>query len=273
MPFLVLGPRRSRRLAFWFLSGLQGAIALTGNYGFFNLLSFVLGVWLLDDEVVARLVGPAPRPRASGAPRVPRALFDILVGGTLLALSAATLARRFAIGRRLMRRLGPVAGVLATLDELALPFHAVNSYGLFAVMTTRRPEIVVEGSNDGVRWREYVFRYKPGRLSDPPRQVAPHQPRLDWQMWFAALGLPPEWFVAFLIRLLEGAPEVLALLKENPFDEPPRYVRALLYDYRMTSAKARRQTGDWWVRELLGVYLPPVALPPRHSPPLGFPAS
>ena len=271
MPFLVLGPRRARRVAFWFLSGLQGAIALTGNYGFFNLLSFVLGVWLLDDDVVERLAGRAPRPRASGAPRMPRTIFDILVGGPLLELSAATLARRFGLGRPLMHRLGRVARSLAKLDELALPFHSVNSYGLFAVMTTRRPEIVVEGSNDGVRWREYAFRYKPGDLSDPPRQAAPHQPRLDWQMWFAALGPPPDWFIAFLIRLLEGAPEVLALLKENPFDEPPRYVRALLYDYRMTSAEAKRQSGHWWERELLGLYVPPVALSPRHSPPWGSP--
>jgi hypothetical protein len=267
-PFLVLGPRGPRRLAFWFLSGLQGVIALTGNYGFFNLLSLVLGVWLLDDEVLERLVGRAPRPRASRSSRRRGTLVDVLVGAPLLALSAAKLLRRLATGRRLIGLLRPVARGVARLDELALPFHPVSSYGLFAVMTTRRPEIVIEGSNDGVSWREYTFRYKPGSPSEPPRQVAPHQPRLDWQMWFAALRPAPEWFIALLIRLLEGSPEVLALLRQNPFpDEPPRYLRALLYEYRMTSAETKRQTGDWWQRELLGLYVPPVALSPRQSSP------
>src|SRR6185369_17791537 len=102
-------------------------------------------------------------------------------------------------------------------------------------MTTDRPEIVVEGSADGVTWHEYGFRYKVGDVAQPPRRAAPHQPRLDWQMWFAALGPAPVWFVRFLRRLLEATPDVLALLDHDPFaGRPPRYVRALLYDYKMT---------------------------------------
>ena len=89
------------------------------------------------------------------------------------------------------------------------------------------------------------------------RTVAPHQPRLDWQMWFAALRPPPTWFVAFLARLLEGSPDVLKLLGANPFpDRPPRYVRALLYEYRMTDLETKRRTGAWWRRELVGTYFP-----------------
>ena len=92
---------------------------------------------------------------------------------------------------------------------------------------------------------------------DAPGTVAPHQPRLDWQMWFAALRPPPRWFVAFLARLLEGSPDVLKLLGTNPFpDRPPRYVRALLYEYRMTNLETKRRTGAWWQRELIGTYFP-----------------
>jgi hypothetical protein len=133
-------------------------------------------------------------------------------------------------------------------------------------MTTRRPEIVIEGSRDGVKWREYEFRYKPGAVTGPPRFVAPHQPRLDWQMWFAALGSPRPWFERFLARLLEGAPEVSKLLARNPFsDRPPKYVRALLYEYRMTDRATRRRTGAWWTRELLGLYFPAARLSEASS--------
>jgi lipase maturation factor 1 len=147
------------------------------------------------------------------------------------------------------------------LAASAAPFHVVSSYGLFSAMTTARPEIVIEGSDDGDEWGEYQFRYKPGDVTRAPRWVAPHQPRLDWQMWFAALGDPPGWFPQFLKRLLEGSPEVLALLERNPFPaRPPRFVRALLYDYKMTDLRTRRQTGSWWVRTKRGMYFPPSTL-------------
>jgi hypothetical protein len=100
-----------------------------------------------------------------------------------------------------------------------------------------------------------------GDLQRAPRWVAPHQPRLDWQMWFAALGQPPAWLLRLLQRLLEGSPDVLALFDGDPFpDHPPRYVRALLYDYRLTDRDTRRRTGAWWRRELLGTYVPPIQL-------------
>ena len=127
------------------------------------------------------------------------------------------------------------------------------------VMTTSRPEILVEGSDDGQNWRAYEFRWKPGDVMRRPRFVAPHQPRLDWQMWFAALSSceANPWLVNFLARLLEGSPPVLDLLAKNPFpDHPPRYIRAVLYDYHFTDAATRRATGAWWRREEKGLYCP-----------------
>jgi len=143
------------------------------------------------------------------------------------------------------------------------PFRTFNDYGLFSVMTTTRPEIVVEGSNDGVNWEAYEFKYKPGDLKRRPKFVAPHQPRLDWQMWFAALEHYEQnpWFVNFCTRLLQGSPEVLSLLERNPFpNAPPRYLRAVIYEYHFTDAATRRATGAWWRREPAGVYLPPISL-------------
>jgi hypothetical protein len=139
----------------------------------------------------------------------------------------------------------------------------VNGYGLFANMTTARPEIIVEGSADGTTWHAYDFRYKPGATARAPTWNIPHQPRLDWQMWFAALGDPREesWFVSFAERLLENKPDVVALLANNPFpDRPPQFVRATLYDYRFTDASTRATTGAWWVRRQEDEVLPPVSL-------------
>ncbi|HWX22980.1 MAG TPA: lipase maturation factor family protein [Candidatus Binatia bacterium] len=153
----------------------------------------------------------------------------------------------------------PIVGVYQWL----LPFRSLNGYGLFAVMTTTRPEIIVEGSNDGVTWLAYEFKYKPGDVKGRLQFVEPHQPRLDWQMWFAALGNYREnpWFVNFCVRLLQGSPEVLGLLKRNPFPaSPPRYIRAVLYEYHFTSFAERRRTGAWWRREPKGEYLPVMSL-------------
>jgi hypothetical protein len=138
----------------------------------------------------------------------------------------------------------------------------VSAYGLFSIMTTKRREIVIEGSYDGVEWHEYEFRYKPGDLARAPPWNIPHQPRLDWQMWFAALDNPQRlsWFWRFLERLLENEPTVTALLEKNPFaNKPPLYVRAQFYDY--TFADSEEKAADqWWHRQLLGGYFPMVHL-------------
>jgi len=249
-PFLALAPRRLRMLAFAVFAALQVAIAVTGNYGFFNLMSVILFVTLLDDDA---LPGWLRRPSESGqgarGRAWPRALVWPACG--LLALLSIVPMARLARGRLALP--APLLGLYKTLRPLRL----VNGYGLFAVMTTERIEIVIEGSLDGVEWRPYRFRYKPGPLDGRPRFVAPHQPRLDWQMWFAALGREPPWFRRLCVRLLSGSPEVLALLDGDPFpDGRPRYIRSVRYRYRFTDRATRSQTGAWWRREPLGGYGP-----------------
>jgi hypothetical protein len=132
-------------------------------------------------------------------------------------------------------------------------------------MTTTRLEIVIEGSNDGITWLPYEFKYKPGDLARRPPWVAPHQPRLDWQMWFAALGdyRSAPWILHFMERLLEGSPDVLRLLRNNPFpNSPPHYLHALLYQYHFATPEEKRRTGHWWRRELKGEYVPAISLQP-----------
>jgi lipase maturation factor 1 len=134
-------------------------------------------------------------------------------------------------------------------------------------MTTDRCEIVIQGSADGIQWLPYEFKWNPGNVKRAPAWCAPHQPRLDWQMWFAALDAPRgnTWFVALVYRLLQGSPQVTGLLANNPFqDTAPRYIRAIFYRYRFTTADERRRTGAWWIREELREYLPTVSLEQFH---------
>jgi hypothetical protein len=133
-------------------------------------------------------------------------------------------------------------------------------------MTTSLPEIIVQGSNDGDTWLDYEFKFKPGDLRAAPRWVEPLQPRLDWQMWFAALSNYPStpWFSNFMVRLLQGSPDVLGLLAKNPYPAgPPKYIRALVFDYSFTDFATRRATGDWWARVPRGSYFPATALKAR----------
>ncbi len=246
IPPLLLLPSHVRRFAFWNLTALQAAISATGNFGFFNLLSQVILLWSLDDRALARLRRQhRPRPSETRAP-LWRDLLELPFLVPLAASSIDELVSRF--------RFHETPRPLRRIVELPRSLHAVSPYGLFAVMTTTRPEINVEGSNDGETWVEYGFRYKVGGPDARPRYTGFHMPRLDWQMWFAALGsIPAGWLQVFLARLLQGSPEVLALLATNPFPgAPPKYVRAKLYLYSMTDRARRRETGKLWERESLG---------------------
>ena len=152
---------------------------------------------------------------------------------------------------------------IAVLYGYVEPFRIANGYGLFRVMTKSRLEIILEGSADGIDWLPYEFKWKPGDINQPPHWVAPHQPRLDWQMWFAALGTYRQnpWFVRLVECLLQNKPDVVDLLARNPFpNDPPRYVRATLYEYRFTSSSEHKANGAWWKRKERGEYLPAVSL-------------
>ena len=281
-PWLMFGPRRIRFFGGAAIAFLQILILLTGNYCFFNWLALALCLLLLDDFVLGRIAPRwffKPKRCAPGAPGTApaRSENDTKHAGTMFGAPARSRWPRFitiplAVGvvviyvfqASLLFGARPAWFYpVAVADAWLEPFRTFNGYGLFAVMTTERREIIVAGSNDGVNWRPYEFKYKPGDVNRRPAFVAPHQPRLDWQMWFAALGdyRQNPWFVNFCLRLLQGSPEVLALLENNPFPQhPPRYLRARLYDYRFTSFAERRATGAWWKRERMGDYLPPVSL-------------
>jgi lipase maturation factor 1 len=264
-PFFIWAPRRPRLFAAGLMIFLQMVIALTGNYCFFNLLTIALCLLLIDDAAIGRsMEGRAPASPASQALRPPNARLIMSRLSTYAAI--AVIVVTFPINAWLIsgafKPQSRPPGWLANFYEQLEAFRIVNGYGLFRVMTKDRCEIVIEGSTDGINWAPYEFKWKPGDVKRAPGWCAPHQPRLDWQMWFAALGTPEQnpWLIGLIVRLLEGSRDVTGLLAHNPFpDKPPNYIRAMFYRYRFTNIEEHRQTGAWWKRQELREYLPTIS--------------
>jgi Lipase maturation factor len=229
----------------------QLVLIVSGNLSWLNWLTIVLCIPTLDDRFFRWL------PIAPPALAAPSAPYQVIMAAVAVAVGLLSIA--------------PTVNMLSPrqlMNTSYNPLHLVNSYGAFGTITRQRFEIVIEGTHDerpsgSTQWRAYEFKGKPGDPHRRPGQVAPYHLRLDWLMWFAAFSSQPrdEWFVALLRNLLQGDRETISLLANDPFPEgPPRNVRALYYEYRFTTPAERRATGDWWHRDLRGVYVPAVSL-------------
>ncbi len=280
--WLILLPRRFRIVLFFIVTCWEIGVISTANYCFLNYLVLSLGILLLDDRFLARfapkrwkkqlpVLQPAAavqEPALALQPKtgIVQAFLRPQFNAFKLAISAVMLTWVFYVTSvELLWMLAPHFP-LPTTPVMALePFRIANQYGLFAVMTRGRYEIEFQGSNDGQNWTPYPFRYKPQKLNEAPRIYAPYQPRFDWNLWFASLGT---WRNNSIVpntevRLLTNDKDVLALFAGNPFPQsPPKQVRAVLWQYWFTTMAEKRQTGNWWRREFLGLYAPTLELEP-----------
>jgi hypothetical protein len=244
-PFGYFLPQPIASIAGIVTIAFQGMIFASGNLSWLNALTIVLAI-----PTIRIPGGPAlPEP-----PSIPEKAAAVTVAVMVLWMSV----------RPVMNMLSPRQVMNTTYN----PLHLVGTYGAFGGITRERFEVVVQGADEAAitgstRWREYEFRGKPTSTGRMPPQIAPYHLRLDWLMWFAAMGYADEnpWFVRFLGKLLEGDAPTLGLLKSNPFpDAPPKWVRALFYLFRFTSPEERRRTGQWWKREFARQYFPAVSL-------------
>ncbi|MGA8144374.1 MAG: lipase maturation factor family protein [Candidatus Acidiferrales bacterium] len=275
--WMLFLPRRLRIICFCIVTPFEISIILTANYTFLNYLVLVLGFLLLDDRFIDWIL-----------PQKVRDIFGITRSVQAASSGSSTAPEKLENPRAVWReRLRPIrmaiAGALlgvvfySTTTQLVWiflptlplplspvsalePFRIANRYGLFAVMTPERLEIEFQGSSDGKTWIAYPFRYKPQDVKKAPGIYAPYQPRFDWNLWFASLG---SWrdnrFVVWTEeRLLKSDPDVLHLFAGNPFEGGPQpiAVRAVIWQYWFTDLKTKRETGDWWRRQLLGPYAP-----------------
>ena len=253
-PMLLFLPQPVAGIGAVVMIATQAFLLVSGNYAWLNLITMVIAASALPDSFVQALV---PGLAASG-PTGPAPQWFV---ASVVALVGVVLALSYWPARNLIS-----PGQL--MNYSFNRYHLVNTYGAFGSVTRIRHEVVVEGTDQATltattRWREYEFRGKPGDLKRRPPQIAPFHLRLDWLMWFAALrsSFAEDWFIPFLVKLLEGDRATLRLLGHNPFpDAPPEWVRARFYRYRFSTPDERRATGDWWVREPEGDYARPVRL-------------
>jgi len=247
LPFGIFLSADFRFVTFIGLISLQYGIWLTGNFSFLNHLTAVLCTILLSNNILHSFMAPPQ----NIPPSIYLEGFINVAGFLLLSVQCLRLWHIYFPGKFLERFFYWIS-----------PLHLANRYGIFAVMTKERYEVVIEGSDDAQNWKEYLFRYKPSEVTRRPRRIAPYQPRLDWQAWFLPFtDYTEKWFQNFLIHLLRGTPDVLSLLRTNPFSQsPPRYIRSLVYEYTFTSAEEKRKNGTWWKRVLVGEYSPPIYL-------------
>jgi hypothetical protein len=271
--WMVFFPRRIRIICFFIVTVWQIGVILSANYTFLNYLVLALGIFLLDDRSLARFVpqswraqlaqatqttSPAAAEQETTVPRWQQTWASALA---ILKLALTTIMFTwlfYSTTVLLLLMIWPAAPFPYAPVAALQPFRIADRYGLFAVMTRGRYEIEFQGSNDGENWSAYKFRFKPQNPYEAPRIYAPYQPRFDWNLWFASLG---HWRSNPIVprteeRLLEGSPDVLALFANNPFPQPPRQIRVLLWQYWFTSMPEKRDQGLWWRRQLLGNYAP-----------------
>jgi predicted DCC family thiol-disulfide oxidoreductase YuxK len=258
--FLIFFPRHLRFVGAFAILSLQTIIALTGNYNFFNLETMLLCLVLFDDAAIKKILPNAWLRRIpQDLPRVARRKFISFAAYSFIFITVSASLVEFEL-----RFVGhELPSPLVWMTNAIAPLRFVNVYGPFAVITKPRYEIIIEGSDDDVNWREYGFKYKPGDVNRKLSWIIPHQPRIDWQMWFAALGSAQDnpWFERLMLRILQNSPDVMPLLGENPFPEhAPKYLRANLYEYHFTTPAERTQTGAIWTRERVGMFMPEMQL-------------
>jgi hypothetical protein len=266
--WMVFFGRRWRIVCFFLVTAWQIGVIATANYAFLNYLVLALAFLLLDDRFLSRfvparwrwaLVEPEPIPGPTEMPARQREK-PAKLSAARTAITAVVLTWiAYATAAPLVEMFWPNAplpdGPVAALE----PFRIANTYGLFAVMTPERYEIEFQGSDDGVHWTAYPFRYKPQNVAAAPGMYAPYQPRFDWNLWFASLGTWQQntWVVRTEELLLENDNDVLGLFAGNPFpNAPPKYVRAMLWQYWFSTPTEKRAQGVWWTRTLLGAYAP-----------------
>lgn len=252
VPFLYFAPQPIAAAAGLITIGFQLWLMLTGNFSWLNALTIVLATATFTDPILTRFTSLS----------VP------VTTTSSLYLEAVGLGIAFLILLLSVRPMLNMVSETQIMNTSFDPLHLVNTYGAFGSITRRRYQLVIEGTTvdnpDESDWEPYEFKGQPVDPTERPPQWAPYHLRLDWQLWFAAMRPRPgpreQWFPALLQQLGENDSGICSLIKTNAFAEtPPKYVRAVRYEYSFTDPAERRETGRFWNRKRLGIYYGPIS--------------
>ncbi len=250
VPFFIFLPRKFRITAAIITVFMQLLIIATSNHNWINILTIVLCLFLLDDRIIRIILPGFLLPDTIKTYRHSKITYALPVFAVLIISSSVAVFLN-------MRVIDKLPDVIMQPTIIIRSWGIGHAYHIFPTMQTERHELQIEGSYDGKEWKAYQFKYKPGLLVQAPQFIVPHQPRLDWLMWFVP-PQPPEFmyfFDRFLTKLEQGSTEVSALLEHNPFpDKPPKFTRVQVYQYKFTNFEERQETGNWWKYEHLGLF-------------------
>lgn len=255
-PFFVFWPRIGRHIAGIIIIGLQVILILSGNLSFLNWLTIIPALACFDDAFLTKclpnsLVRQATAATTQAEPSRPMQIITMVITVIIGFLSI----------QPVVNMISPHQIMNTSFD----PLNLVNTYGAFGSVGKERFNVVFEGTEDTIInettvWKPYHYKGLPVELDHRPPQIAPYQPRLDWEMWFAAMSTPDEypWTQTLASKLLQNHPLAVGLFSDNPFKEkPPHFIRAVLYRYRF--AKPGNPAGHWWERDSLGIWLQPIS--------------
>ncbi len=251
VPFFIFLPRKFRIFAAAVTIFMQLLIIATSNHNWINILTIVLCLFLLDDRIIRKILPNFLLPDEIKKNKTHKKItYALPIIAVLIISSSVTVFLKMTVINKI-----PDALTLSTI--IIRSWGIGHAFHVFPTMQTERHELQIEGSYDGKEWKTYQFKYKPGPLAQPPPFIVPHQPRLDWMIWF----VPPQhaefmyFFDRFITRLEQGSAEVSALLEHDPFSEkPPEFIRVQVFQYKFTNFEERQQTGNWWKYKYLGLF-------------------
>ena len=250
VPFFIFLPRKFRISAALITLCMQLLIIATSNHNWINILTIALCLFLLDDRLLRKLLPDFLLPDQIKYSRQQKSVFILPIFAILILASSITVFLRYIPDIS-------IPGAIRQASVVVRSWGIGHDFHIFPTMQTERHELQIEGSYDGKEWQAYQFKYKPGPLDQRPVFNIPHQPRLDWMIWFVPPQFPEfmYWFDRFITKLQQGSPEVLDLLAHNPFQQgPPKYIRVQVFRYEFTDFEERRETGNWWKYQYLGLF-------------------
>lgn len=260
VPFFIFLPRPLRIFAALVTVTMQVLIIATSNHNFINLLTILLCLFLLDDRIVGKWIPLRWHTRIRAATHTPGFLLKTFTSVFAIFIMLISLNTMVSM---LTNR--PLPQALDEFTSIGPRYGIGNVYHVFPNMQTERQELLIAGSYDGVDWEPYLFKYKPDALEKTPALIIPHQPRLDWMMWFvpAQHEATSYWFPPFMQTLKDNSSAVSRLLANNPFEgkKPPRFLRVVVFRYHFTTPEERAETDNWWKTEYIGEF---PDIPPRR---------